>query len=258
MPDYNRFTKKLYYQDPLLQRCPAIITQVGEDYLELSQTVAYPEGGGQESDQGWIDTPQGTLAFAQAILVGGDPITLDGFKGGSSGGVIQHKLDAPNPALLQQLKVGDAVHIRIHIERRQKLSLSHSASHFLYAAVLHFRPELEETTIGCHIKESGARFDFISSQSFSPDDVKKIEEHSNYLISQNNSIEIKPHPLNEEARSWLYQDITIPCGGTHLASPADIRAIKVSRKNIGKNKERLSCTFENCIISTGSYHSVAP
>lgn len=258
MPDSPRSTKKLYYQDPLLQTCPAIVTVVGHDYLELDQTVAYPEGGGQESDQGWIDTVDGTLAFVQATLVGGDPITLDGFKGGSSGGVIQHVLDEAGYAWLAQVKVGDTVRVRINIERRQKLSLSHSASHFLYAAVLHFRPELEEATIGCHIKESGARFDFLASPSFSPDEVKKIEAHSNHLISLNHPIEIQPHPLNEEARSWMYQGIAIPCGGTHLATPADIQSIKVSRKNIGKDKERLSCTFEHCIIDTDTYHNVTP
>jgi alanyl-tRNA synthetase len=51
---FERRTQKLYYEDFFLSEAAAKIVKVGPDYIELDATVAYPEGGGQEADQGTI------------------------------------------------------------------------------------------------------------------------------------------------------------------------------------------------------------
>lgn len=52
-------TEKLYENDSLLQSCQATVVscEKKEDHYEviLDRTVLFPEGGGQLSDQGWLD-----------------------------------------------------------------------------------------------------------------------------------------------------------------------------------------------------------
>lgn len=249
-------TKKLYYQDQYMMCCSARIVGIGEGCLALDQTVLYPEGGGQESDTGLLEAPFGTLHIMDAKLLHGAPIHLDGFKGGKSGGVIVHRVAPQDETMLANLMAGTAVKVHLNTERRQKLTLSHSASHFLYAAAVARRPELKENTIGCHIKEDGARFDFIASDPFVPDDIQAIERHANAMITRAQPITIEAHPDNADARTWIYEDIRIPCGGTHLASPQEIGCIRVTRKKLGKNKERLMCAFEDARISIDKYHEM--
>ena len=53
-------TEKLYENDSLLQSCTAVVRscEQKEDHYEviLDRTVLFPEGGGQLSDKGWLDT----------------------------------------------------------------------------------------------------------------------------------------------------------------------------------------------------------
>lgn len=248
------FTQKLYYIDQYLASSHATIVEVCESSLVLDKTVLYPAGGGQESDRGWIKGAFGILCIERATLLQGKPIRLEGFNGGQSGGLIAHHVAQQDYAQLLLLTPGMAVTVEVEVERRQKLTLSHSASHFLYAAVLALRPELEANTIGCHIKENGARFDFITKTPFSPDNIQWIEQCANEWISSARPISIEVHPENADVRIWCYEDIRIPCGGTHLESPEDIVSIQVARKNLGKNKERLLCTFHNAHINVEKYH----
>jgi len=254
MSESSRTTEKLYYRDLYAQCCHATIVDISENAFELDRTVAYPEGGGQESDSGWLETPFGTLPFCAANLIHGTPIVLEGFQGGKSGGIIVHRTAESDLGLLEKLTPGMSVQLHIHVERRQWLSLSHSASHFLYAAVLNVYPQLKDQTIGCHIKERAARFDFFTEQAFQPHDVEHIEKYANDLIAKNRTIQITSHAQNQDARTWIYEGIEIPCGGTHLSLPENIGKIKVARKKLGKNKERLSCTFDEARIDCSEYH----
>jgi len=247
-------TEKIYYRSQYLKCCRAKVVNTSENWIELDKTIAYPEGGGQEFDTGWMETPCGILNFCSVKLVDAIPIELENFKGGKSGGRIIHKIEENNIETLSKISKNVEVFIYINTLRREKLTLSHSASHFLYAAILNFRPEMKHQTIGCHIKEDAARFDFLSEIPFLEEDVEKIENYANELILKNKSIYITSHPENSDARTWIYEEINIPCGGTHLSIPKNIGTIKVSRKKIGKNKERLICNFENAIFDISTYH----
>lgn len=256
MPETEKNTHKLYYQEQYLKSCRARVIEIADGYLALDQTIAYPEGGGQESDTGWIETPSGTLRFISAKLLRGSPILLDGFKGGKFGGIIAHYVHLEDQNALSGLAPGHDVTVHIDVGRRQKLTLSHSASHFLYVAALQSRPELSDQTIGCHIKEDGARFDFQVEEAFTPDEVQRIERIANEMLARNQPIRIEVHPENLDARTWLYEEFRIPCGGTHLSRPDVIGVLTVSRKKLGKSKERLICAFANAQISTAKYHGI--
>lgn len=254
MLDALRNTEKLYYRDQYWKSAPAVIVRLHPEAIELDRTVAYPEGGGQEADTGWLDTPAGRIRFIWAKKLYGAPLNIEGFKGGKTGGIILHMVHPDDLALLREIESGMPVRITIDEWRRARLTLSHSASHFLYAAVLEQRPELLNWTIGCHIKEDAARFDFIVDDIFTADEVNDIEQAANRLIGCGLAI------LNEEvegyydARVWKYGDIQIPCGGTHLQTPHAIGHLQVRRKKLGKNKERLICEFAQAEIDASHYH----
>lgn len=250
----SNHTNKIYYLDQYIKSHDSNITDINENFIILNKTILYPEGGGQESDKGWIETPVGVIQVDYVKLLNGNPIHLKGFKGGFYGGVIAHYFSSSNKNIIDHLRPGMSVRIHLDVERRQRLTLSHSASHFLYAAIITLRPELEDQTIGCHIKEDSARFDFYTESSFDSTSISVIESYANEMISQNNNISIIEHPEVPEARIWTYEDIRIPCGGTHLRNPKDIGYITVKRKNIGKNKERIICSFSEAIFNTEKYH----
>lgn len=248
------FTQKLYYKDQYQKQHETEFIEIRDNCMVLRETIAYPEGGGQEGDHGWIHTPQGDIPFQSTTLVGGTPIDLPGFKGGKQGGIILHHLPEDAISLVKDLKPGMPARIHIDVDRRQQLTLSHTASHFLYAAALSLRPELDRNTLGCHIKTDSARFDFFTETPFTTDDIRIIEQLANDMMAKNKPITMEAHRECPDARTWLYEDIRIPCGGTHLQSPEDVRTISVKRKKLGKNKERLTCSFPDATIRTSCYH----
>ncbi|MND91883.1 Alanine--tRNA ligase [compost metagenome] len=153
--------------------------------------------------------------------------------------------------------MGMPARVTIDIERRERLTLSHSASHFLYAAAIGLREELKQWTIGCHIKEDTARFDFLVEDAFTAEDVLEIERRANELIGCDAPIEHYAVQGLEDARLWTYNGIEIPCGGTHLDSPRRIGRLGVKRKRLGKGKERLICVFPEAEIDLSTYHEHA-
>jgi Ser-tRNA(Ala) deacylase AlaX len=252
--DAMRNTEKLYYKDQYLLSATTSVTRVHVGAIELDATVAYPEGGGQEADFGIIILPIGVLRFTWVKKLYGSPILLEGFKGGKSGGIILHIIHPEDVWLIDKVIEGMIAEVRIDILRRQRLTLSHSASHFLYAAAVDLSEDLKNWTIGCHIKESSARFDFLVEEPFGANDILQIERQANEWIACNEVIEIYEVDGVQDARLWAYQSIKIPCGGTHLDSPSLIGPLSVRRKRVGKNKERLICEFPHAKIELSRYH----
>lgn len=249
-------TTKLYYENQYQKSCKARLIEATESALILDRTVFFPEGGGQESDHGWIRIDGKTLRISNARLIDAREIDLEGFQGGKSGGVIIHEVHPDDTRLINDLDLNSHAEAEIDINRRQKLTLSHSASHLLFVAAMDVRASLKGSTIGCHIKEDSARFDFMT-HAFTPCDIRKIEDLANQMANSRTPMTVESHPCNAEARIWVFGDKRIPCGGTHLDSPEDIGKIKVKRRGIGKGKERITCTFEEAVIRTEKYHEIS-
>lgn len=249
-----RTTDKLYHQDQYLCRASACVSALHGEAIELDRTVAFPEGGGQEADIGTIETPVGTFRFIWTKRLYATPLSIEGFTGAKGGGVILHLIHPDDIEGLAALEVGMPVTVHIDVERRARLTLSHTASHFLYAAALHHQPALKAVTIGCHIKEDGARFDFLTDDAFDAGDVGAIEAEANRLMADNLPIITDCLETHEEARFWQYGDLYIPCGGTHLERPGAVGPLQVRRKNTGRGKERLICAFSEARIDISPYY----
>lgn len=250
-----RLTKKLYYGDLYLREARARIVKIGTDFLELDATVAFPEGGGQESDSGTITLLNGTsLRFVHAKRLYGDFSGLPEFSDLRVDGVIWHIIHPDDQMKLAELSVDDEVFVHIDVERRARLSLSHTASHFLYLSVGMHRPDAIAQTIGCHIKVDGARFDFAVSERFTQGQTQNIEMSANIFITNAAKITVSAHPAVPDARLWHCGEHTIPCGGTHLDNAAPVGLLQIRRKSVGAGKERLTCTFPHAVIDLSRYH----
>jgi alanyl-tRNA synthetase len=245
--------------DSFLSHTRARISKVGSDYIELDATIAYPEGGGQESDVGTLVLPDGNTArFVHVRKVYGQRANLTDFPDIQIGGVVEHVIHPMDVEHLKNLKTGEEVRISIDAMRRAQLSLSHTASHLLYMGVAKIRPDAVAWTLGCHIRPDGARFDFSVDKRISPDEVEAIEEIANGFVARGCEVLTYAHPDHLDARYWQCESNTMPCGGTHIRNTSPIGRMVVRRKSMGSGKERLSCQFDEARFDVSSYHSGLP
>jgi len=262
MLSFPRHTDRLYYSDNFLYKARSVVSKIGSDYVELKATVAYPEGGGQESDIGTLALPDGKIIrFIHVRKMYGQRANIPGFPDIQLGGVIEHVIHPEDIQYLATLRVNDAVQISIDTMRRAQLSLSHTASHLLYLGVGKIRPDAIAWTLGCHIRPDGARFDFGVGNRFTPDEVQAVEQIANNFVARGSAVTTRAHPDHIDARYWQCEDNLMPCGGTHIGNTALIGWISVRRKSMGAGKERLSCQFDNARFDTASFHAgdaVAP
>jgi alanyl-tRNA synthetase len=252
----GRATRKHYYEDPYLSCCPAVVVRSGEDYIELDGTVAYPEGGGQESDRGVIRLASGRVVrFVEAKRMYGHAPQLEGFPDIQVEGVIWHMIHPDDRAIAATIQAGAAIEVEIDVERRARLSLSHSASHLVYLGIAQHRPDALPGILGCHIKPDGARFDFKVAQRFTPEEVEAIAAYANALVHRDIDMRVQAHAEHPDARIWHCEAHQIPCGGTHLQSAGAIGPVRVRRKCLGAGKERLSCEFAQATVDLAPYRS---
>lgn len=252
----DRRTHKLYYDDFYLSQAQAKVVKVGPDFIELDATVAYPEGGGQEGDHGVISLPDGrTFRFIDAKKLYAHLAGLPEFPGVQVEGVIWHMVHPDDQPLLAGLEIGSAVTVGIDIERRARLTLSHTASHLLYLGVGMHRPDAVASTIGCHIKVDSARFDFAVRERITAEQIAQIESSANAFVTGAATISVSAHPQAPDARLWHLDHHVIACGGTHLDCAAPVGMLQVRRKSLGAGKERLSCDFPAAAIDVGRYHA---
>lgn len=243
-------TQTVYYEDVLLSSCEATILKVSDDYIILDKTVAFPEGGGQEGDKGVIKKKNGEIIeFIDTQKGMGRPIYLNDFPVINVDTEIKHFI-----CNSKNLNVGDKVVVEIDVERRERLTISHSASHFLFLGVKKINPEATNNVKGCHITENQARFDFSVTERFTPEHINEIELLANGYVERDSKINTYSHTDEPHAIYWECEGEIIPCGGTHLQTSGSIGRLKIKRKNIGKGKERLIVTFDDAVIDIDKYH----
>ncbi len=255
----DRHTQRLYDAAPFQASADTRIMKVGPDYLELEATVAFPEGGGQEADTGVIRLEDGTeLRFHHAQKMYGHRSGVADVPDILVGGVIWHMVGPDQASLLERAKSGMAARVSIDVERRARLSLSHTASHLLYLAVARHRPDAIEATLGCHISLDGARFDFGVEARFSPEELAQIEQTANAYVARDAAITFSSHPEVSDARYWHCEGQTIACGGTHLDRTGAVGPMTIRRRRLGAGKERLSCTFESAVPPVHRFEGGTP
>ncbi|MFB6192677.1 MAG: alanine--tRNA ligase-related protein [Candidatus Nanohaloarchaea archaeon] len=211
-------TEKLYYErrEPYRNSdsrdfsfTATVEAVVEEEWVVLDRTMFYPQGGGQEYDEG----------------------TLDGFKVEEvqkQGDIVLHR--APE----HRLKEGDKVEGTVDGEKRKQLTQHHSSTHMVNAAA---REELGSHIFQAGAKKTGekARLDITHYEKPSQKEIDRIEEKVESMIEKGleiRSLEMKKSEAEQRYGFRIYQGGAPPgnnvrlieieerdieaCGGTHL------------------------------------------
>ena len=244
-------TKKVYYEDPFLYECDAEVIKIIDNKIYLDRTVAYPEGGGQISDIGWLIVGNNEIEFTDVQKSMGTLIHPDNFPSIKINTLIYHVINHEDVAYFE---VGTKLKVKINVLHRIKTTVLHSALHLALKFAIEKRPNLYSQIIGCKISEDNARLDF-SSERFLPDEIEYINNRLKEELELDTVIDVFPHELYDEAWYWRFKDFTCPCGGTHVKNIRQIGDVFARRKAIGKGKERLIVTVSNIRLNENDYHN---
>lgn len=233
-----RRTEKLFHQSASLFDTTARVIEVQGNFVVLDRTIFYAESGGQEYDTGFIDQfpvvdvqdQGGRLLTAQGTRVQIPAIKVDT--------VVVHKLAEP-----ATLEVGQEVRLQISQDRRRNLTRSHTAAHFLLQAarMLLGKPDDPLYLKGCHIAEDACRIDLFGN--FDSGQAQEVEVLANELIARGGPIQMTRSEVSDEVFYWIWEDVIIPCGGTHVDDASAVPQLRISRSKKGQQLTRFKATW---------------
>ena len=210
--------KKLFWQDPYLKECNAIVIAIEDNKVWLDQTVFFAFSGGQASDKGTING----INVLEAVKQGDDEIYY----------VLEKEPD---------FKVGDNVKVEIDWDYRHKIMRLHSAAHIVYYFFIE-KAGQQKKVIGSNISINKARLDFAYNESVSQL-LPEIQEKTMDVINQGIDIRTFKDEKDQSRRLWECGKWLMPCGGTHVKNTKEIGQIKLKRNNIGTGKERIEVSL---------------
>jgi alanyl-tRNA synthetase len=204
---------------------------------KLFESPFYPEGGGQVTDQGYLEHEE---SGARAILraadrLGDDQIlTFDG----------------------EGFAEGDRVRAVVDWKARFPTMANHTATHLLHKALQDVLGD-EVRQAGSAVRPDKLRFDFTHGQALSPDERKEVERRVNEKVFENLPVHAFVTPIDEAKKLGAmmlfgekYGDevrvVEIPgfsrelCGGTHVRWTAEIGPFVItSESSVGSGARRI-------------------
>jgi alanyl-tRNA synthetase len=191
----------------------------GKVLAKLPESPFYPEGGGQVSDTGVIETPSAIANVLDVYRLGDDQALALELQSG-------------------ELQPGEAAKAVVDRDVRLATMCNHTATHLLHAAL--------RSRLGTHVRQAGSyvgpdklRFDFTHGERLSVADVAAVEDMVNAWIVSNHPV-FAVQTTRDEAETLgamalfgeKYGDVVRMveieevsrelCGGTHVGSTAEI------------------------------------
>ncbi|MEU6895334.1 alanyl-tRNA editing protein [Streptomyces sp. NPDC046557] len=224
-------TEQLYHDDPYGTTATATVISVRDHYAVFDRSIFYAESGGQVADQGTIDGAR----VVDVQKAGGRPFQLPNGEVATVESVFCHRFAEPCT-----LTPGQQVTMEIDWDRRFRNMQMHTLAHFLFHATGEYLQANGQTrsTRGCHISDSSARFDFGSA--IPSEAVAVIQAHVTELLASSPEATVTALPGTHDVFVWRSGALEIPCGGTHVNHPKEIRGtVTVRRRTKGRNGTRL-------------------
>lgn len=234
-------TEMLYMKDiesNYIQEFGAKVIKQKDDYVVLDKTAFYPLGGGQPADTGYLEWGGGKARVREV----------------TKKGIVKHHVEG-------ELPDGD-VHGLLDWDLRYGRMRMHTAQHIISGVVF---DEFRARTVGNQIYHDKSRVDF-HPVKFGEEDLAKIEEMCNAVISKNLNVTIYTTRRDELEKKVDSQranldllpasvsDLRVidiagfdicPCAGTHVRSTSELGQVKIIKKeNKGKDRERLVYVLE--------------
>jgi len=218
----------------------------GRFLAKLRESPFYPEGGGQVSDQGVIESEAGSRAdLAAAFRLGDDQVLL--FEG-------------------EGFAAGDRVAASVSWPVRFPTMANHTATHLLHEAL--------RQVLGEHVKQAGSavrpdklRFDFSHGTPLGEEQRELVESLVNERIFENHPVRTFVTPIDEARRLGAmmlfgekYGEVVRVvevegvsrelCGGTHVSTTAEIGAFKIlSESSVGSATRRIEAVTSGAAAS---------
>jgi alanyl-tRNA synthetase len=203
--------------------------------VKLEDSPFYPQGGGQVSDSGFVETPSARVRVLDVLRVGDDQaLAVEPVDG--------------------EIVAGDAVHAVVERGVRLATMRNHTATHLLHAAL--------RERLGPHVRQAGSyvgpdklRFDFTHGERLSTEDLRAVEQRIDGWVAGGLAVRAIETTL-DEARSlgamalfgekygdWVRMvevaDVSRElCGGTHVASTAEIGLFHVTTETSSASNVR--------------------
>lgn len=202
----------------------------GEGYVDvvLDKTPFYAECGGQVGDSGVIENETLKLEVLTTFKVNK---------------LFVHRCEVVN----SEITIGENVHAKIDVARREEIRLHHSSAHLLQAALVKVLGD-EVKQAGSQVEENRMRFDFTFSRAMEPDEIFKAEEIVNEWIAAalpvtTEEMDIEHAKLTGATALFgeKYEDVVRVvsmgnqthcvskefCAGTHARNTRDLRLFKI-------------------------------
>ena len=221
-------TIKLFNDNVMLKNCKAIVLaceeREGKFFIELDQTVIFPEGGGQLSDRGKINDVNVLHASEKE-------------------GRLWHECDAP-------LEVGAEVEVTLDWAVRLDRMQQHCGEHILSFVCWKL---FDSNNIGFHMNEDTVTVDL--DKALSEEELLQVEQESNAIIWENRPITVLNLESEEAAKLPMrkfnanLQGIlrivaeenadVCTCCGTHPPVTGMVGCLKIMRAERRKQGQRL-------------------
>jgi alanyl-tRNA synthetase len=202
---------------------------------KLEESPFYPEGGGQISDSGLVETPSGRARVVDVYRVGDDQaLALEPVEG--------------------EIGAGETARALVERDRRLATMRNHTATHLLHAAL--------RERLGDHVRQAGSyvgpdklRFDFTHGERLSPEDLGEVERLVGGWLASNHAVRAIETTRDEAERLGAmalfgekYGDrvrmVEIEgvsrelCGGTHVSATSEIGLFHVTTETSSASNVR--------------------
>jgi alanyl-tRNA synthetase len=200
--------------------------------VRFDQTVFYPQGGGQPSDQGEV---RNGASFARVAKVTH-----------AENGDVDHLITGESD-LASFLFPGAQVTMVVDEALRRWHSRLHSAGHVVDAALARLAITLTPTK-GYHY-EDGAYVEYDGTiEGDKADITKRIENSCKEIIAENHQVFIDFSDESDDRKCLrsmrIGNIVAIPCGGTHVAKLKEIGNMTIRKVEIKKGKTRVCYAVE--------------
>ncbi|MBD2785169.1 alanyl-tRNA editing protein [Xenorhabdus sp. DI] len=245
------FTERTYNKNSYSRELKAKALFVEGNIAVFDKTIFYAESGGQVSDIGKIITPDHKIHNVIDVQ----------HKFGSKLSIKRTDVDVPFIDVETRIvhffsspvdfKIGDIVTMSIEWDRRYSIMKHHTLAHFLFYAFNRVFNESHESISvkGCSIDENKASFSL--NKKISMEAWETIKAYTLEKIHLDKQVIIEPEAKTDTIFYWRYDDLIIPCGGTHIEklNELDKNSIFFHKKNAGKDRSRVYISNNSSFIS---------
>ena len=202
----------------------------GEGFIDvvLDKTPFYAECGGQIGDSGIIENENMKLEVLTTFKVNK---------------LFVHRCNLING----EITIGETVHAKIDVDKREEIRVHHSSAHLLQAALVKVLGS-EVHQAGSQVEENRMRFDFTFSRAMTPDEISKTEDIVNGWISAGLPVITEEMDIEQAKLTGAtalfgekYEDVVRVvsmgegdkcvskefCAGTHARNTRDLRMFKI-------------------------------